>query len=135
MTLDSDPGITPPIQSECHSFFERECGDNPALYKAALQLEFTSPKSRPLPQLTEDLATFLLVRGDYAWIGYSWIGCSSEARPDTPSGLYYRPAELDLDYGVPQGTCTQEGSVFKRSYSNADVLFDCDSYKASITMH
>ena len=128
-------GVDPPDKSQCQSFFERECGSSPELYHTALRMEFTSSKSRPLPQLTEDLASFLLVRGDYAWIGYAWIGCSSESEPTSPTGLYYRPTELDVDYGEPQGQCTQDGNVFKRSYSHADVSFDCSSYKATITMH
>ena len=36
-------------------------------------------------------AEFLLTRGDYAWLGYGWVGCSAEVRP--------RPAQWDRDYG------------------------------------
>ena len=40
--------------------------------------EFTRKKfhdSFPLPYVVEDVAQFLLVRQEYAYIGYSWMGC------------------------------------------------------------
>ncbi len=35
----------------------------------------------------QDLANFLLLRGPYAWLGYSWVGCSVK---------YARPPEMDM---------------------------------------
>ena len=31
-----------------------------------------------LPDLAQDLASFLLVRGPYAWLGHGWVGCDRE---------------------------------------------------------
>lgn len=36
------------------------------------------------------VAEFLLTRGDFAWLGYGWVGCSSEVRP-RPQGLLSHP--------------------------------------------
>ena len=80
--------------------------------------------------------TFLLARGDFAWIGYGWIGCAPQAN-------YYRPPALDVDYGVPLGnkTCNavrgKGGALsgrFIREYTKAVISFDCNSMEAQITM-
>ena len=44
--------------------------------------------------LLQNLAGFLLMRGNYSWFGYGFQGCSKP---------YYRPPELDADYGTPLG--------------------------------
>lgn len=38
----------------------------------------TGPSRDPsnLPELKQDLANFLLVRGPFAWLGHGWMGCS-----------------------------------------------------------
>ena len=46
--------------------------------------------------LVQQLAGFLLMRGNYSWFGYGFQGCSKP---------YFRPAELDADYGTPLGLC------------------------------
>ena len=79
-------------------------------------------------QLEEDLANFLLIRGDYAFLGHGWLGCSK---------FYHFPPELNLDYGTPRGLCreTAEGSeVFVREWSKSTVQMDCRTYTANITM-
>ena len=83
------------------------------------------------PQFEADLANFLLFRGPYAWLGYSWIGC---AEMNFTAGL---PPSLSLDYGEPQGLCaeTAPGSgVFVREWSQATVQMDCNSWTPTITM-
>ena len=30
----------------------------------------------PIPDFANDLANFVLVRGNYSWVRYSWVGCS-----------------------------------------------------------
>lgn len=58
-----------------------------------------------LPHLSFDLAAFLMVRGDFAWLGYSWMGC--DARWDGHGGRtrieWQFPLELERDYGEPKG--------------------------------
>ena len=82
----------------------------------------------PLSPPLQDLATFLLVRGPFAWLGYGWIGCNQPWE--------FRP-EMSADYGEPLGACyeTAAGSgVFQRKWSKADVQMDCNAWAANITM-
>ena len=75
--------------------------------------------------MKEHLASFLLMRGPYAWIGYAWVGCSK---------AYVRPKALDTDYGVPVGECEETSSgVFEREWSKATVKMDCNSWEGTIT--
>ena len=73
---------------------------------------------------TDYTAEFLLTRGPYALLGYSWCGCTNgqEMRP--------RAKEWDEDYGEPLGVCkeTAVGSgVFEREWSKATVKWDCNA--------
>ena len=76
---------------------------------------------------------FLLVRGPFAWIGYSWMGCNTG---DVAQSL--RPKEVDVDYGVPiDDHCTETapGSAkFRREWSKAIVEMDCNSWEGTIEM-
>jgi hypothetical protein len=79
------------------------------------------------PQLKEDLANFLLVRGPYAYLGHGWLGCSHD---------YVFPPELNLDYGEPTGLCEEtapNSGVFTRDWTKAKVEMDCKSYTPTIT--
>merc|ERR1712039_436770 len=96
-------------------------------------MRFSSPSGDPgptLPYFEQDLATFLLIRSDYAWLGYSWGGCDRK---------YLRPKLLDSDFGVPVDgqRCmeTSEGSgVFVRNWTKATVMLDTNTNKATITI-
>ena len=93
--------------------------------------------------MVEDVAQFLLVRQEYAYIGYSWMGCVA------PSGFvqgnatgwegYPRPKEIEVDYGVPvDKTCAETGEgtgVFRRKWSKATAEMDCNEYKGTIAMN
>jgi len=91
--------------------------------------DFTRATSRlpfPLPAPEQDIATFLLVRGPYAWIGYGWIGCSKP---------WVRPPGVDIDYGEPTSDCKEiQTGVFTREYSKATITMDCPNWKATIKM-
>eukprot|EP00035_Acanthoeca_spectabilis_P024842 m.455618 g.455618 ORF g.455618 m.455618 type:complete len:638 (+) comp20907_c0_seq1:3-1916(+) len=71
---------------------------------------------------TDYTAEFLLTRGPYAMLGYSWCGCTNgeQMRP--------RAAEWDQDFGVPTEVCkeTSEG-VFERKWTEATVTWDCNA--------
>jgi hypothetical protein len=74
----------------------------------------------------QDLASFLLMRGPFAWAGFAWESCGK---------AYVRPAELDTDYGVPLGVCaeTAPGSgVFTRAWSRANVTVDCNAWTGTV---
>ena len=53
-------------------------------------------------------AEFLLTRGDYAWIGYTWAGCFPMPvhNPWKPNWLRPRPTLWDRDYGGQSVTPT-----------------------------
>ena len=74
-------------------------------------------------------AEFLLTRGDYAWIGYGWLGCG--ANTDWPY-----PQEWTQDYGgKATGPCSETGNgtrVFRRAYPKAVVEWDCNTASGSI---
>jgi hypothetical protein len=72
----------------------------------------------------QQIAAFLIGRGQHAWIGYGWIGC------DKVPG--WHPA-FDSDVGVPVGNCTESASgVFEREYSHGMVRMDCGKYEADL---
>eukprot|EP00056_Hartaetosiga_gracilis_P008939 m.128241 g.128241 ORF g.128241 m.128241 type:complete len:419 (-) comp13022_c0_seq6:1961-3217(-) len=118
-----------PDEASCQKFFEVECGTSPHLNTTAWQLSMTDGKNPD--DVDKDLATFLLARGDHAWIGYGWIGCVSSPN----DSLYYRPPQLDVDYGTPLGQCkeTQSG-VFTRNFTRSTISFNCNTYTPSIVM-
>ena len=78
---------------------------------------------------TQDLATFLLVRGDYAWIGSGWAGTCSGFMADP-----FWPPVLDADVGAPLTPFFNETApgVFNRSWTRVDVGFDCTAWKGSL---
>ena len=79
-------------------------------------------------QLDVDLASFLLIRGPYAYLGHGWLDCSK---------LYVFPPELNVDYGEPTELCheTTPGSeVFVREWTKSTVQMDCTTFTPTITM-
>jgi hypothetical protein len=117
----------------CAPFLREYCGAESPSQKAPFLMQFTRVNHThpwPLPYPDQDLATFLLARGDWGWIGYGWAGCYTEA-------TYTRPPGLDVDYGTPLNLCseTAKGSgIFTRNYTRADVALDCNSYSAQISI-
>ena len=77
----------------------------------------------PLARWAACSNTSALPLSDFAWIGYSWSGCESQAKP------FPRPAEWDGDYGgKASAPCTETGrdtGVFVRDYPKATVQWDC----------
>lgn len=123
-----------PSKASCASTMRSLCsaGDQSPWFSTAVMHEYTKdPKTGkivPLVQFDMDLATFLLLRGPYAWLGYAWVGCGID---------YEFPDALKADYGVPQGTCVESGGagsgVFTRAWSKADVTVDCNAYTGTVT--
>ena len=76
---------------------------------------------------------FLLVRGPFAWLGYSWMGCNTG---DVAASL--RPQEVEVDYGEPTDDhcveTTAGSGVFTREWSKASIAMDCTKWEATITM-
>ena len=86
-------------------------------------------QSDRLPELQQNLAGFLLVRGAYAWLGWGFLGCAAEYN-------YTQPEELSLDYGTPIGRCAagSTAGVFTREFTKATVELDCKEWVGTIKM-
>lgn len=135
-------GAPPMDRSGCVAYFRDACRQNSTMQTTAIMFSFSGSKTKPLPFVTEDLATFLLIRGPYAWLGYQWIGCvSCNSTPRDPSGLcdptgaYERPNILDTDYGEPNDVCREskvDSGIFLRDWTKARVSFDCNLWKGSV---
>lgn len=81
-----------------------------------------------LPMLSQDLAAFLLLRGDWAWLGFGFVSCHNNTN-------YTQPSEFANDYGEPTETCSALGrGVFRRKYTKSTVQLDCRRWKASISL-
>ena len=79
---------------------------------------------------TDYTAEFLLTRGPYAILGYTWFGCTNGNKTNP------RAPEWDEEFGAPRGTCaeTAPGSgVFSREWDAATVAWDCNARHGSIT--
>ena len=113
------------------------CKPNATSWQAssALRYELTQPATS-VASVARDVATFLLVRGPFAWIGHGWVGCAAPAHAPANETQYVRPAALDADYGDPvDATCaeTAPGSgVFAREWSKASVSVDCNTLEGLI---
>jgi hypothetical protein len=127
----------------CAADLRARCSAKGSYHNDTLMFEFTRKTFHdafPLPYVEQDVAQFLLVRGPYAYIGHSWMGCIQPSGYVTGNSTkgYDRPAALDIDYGEPvDATCTEtapQSGVFVRNWSKASVKMDCNSYEGTITM-
>lgn len=124
-------------QSNCKKVLASQCKEHPVpnwrggpLYYGLTvdKSKLNSSAEARLPQLHQDLASFLLVRGDYAWIGYGFVGCAADVN-------YTQPELLREDYGEPAGAChpvAGSDAVFRREYSKAIVEVDCGKWQGII---
>ena len=127
---------TGPISKEtCDPFLRAIC--EPGLWKNAPWMHSPTipdphhhhgPTTTPLfggPDLAQQIATMLLGRGAYAWLGYNFAGSMPQ------QNMAPWPALLDTDVGVPVGNCSEtHPGVFERNYSAGIVRLDCQAYKA-----
>lgn len=83
-----------------------------------------------LQSFSDFTAEFLLTRGPYALLGYSWFGCTDD---DTQNP---RAPEWDQDFGEPTDEACYETStsgVYTRAWSMADVTWDCNARHGKIS--
>ena len=134
-------GYNAPLQGgpqQCEAFFREACLPHSTAYDSALMVGFTPDldpeKPGRAPHWKEDLATFLLIRGPFAWIGHGFSTCSLGDEPVGGVGqLYERPVALNVDYGTPLGLCSEtQSGVFTRKWSKASVMFNCSSGTGTI---
>lgn len=118
-----------PVQAQCASTLRPLCeAGASSIYHNSTTVHAFSGNHTTLPNLDQDLAMFLLLRGDYAFLGTGWVGCGHVA---------IFPDVLKSDFGVPSGFCEETGAnsgVFTREWTKAKVSMDCNTYKGTITM-
>merc|ERR1711991_1261283 len=77
---ESDPNqglknVHSPSKSGCVSFIK---GEGMMLNETAMVLQYTQTFNMTQAQFEIDLAFFMLLRGEYGWIGFNWNGCHNE---------------------------------------------------------
>lgn len=126
-----------PSAAGCAAYFR---GEGATLRNTALLYTWTNASLYPLPNVAVDFASFLLVRGDFAWIGYAWLGCTDNSVPGHGTARYTAPSEMPAlahDYGVPVAPYaeTAPGSaIFSREWTKATVEMDCNTYTPTIVL-
>ena len=106
----------------CAAALRARCVHNDTLQHSALMMNAGKTSDDFMP----NLASFLLIRGPYAWFGNAWQGCNNIPK---------RRPEVDQDYGTPKGICTEThpgSGVFTRSYTRADITVDCNTWTGKI---
>lgn len=112
-----------PSNNTCSSWFKNT---GIGLNESVLMFEY-SELNDTQTQFEIDLAIFLLVRGDYAWLGYNWNGCH-----DTWVYMEWNDM-LDKDYGKPLGPMVEiNQGIFQRNWTNSMIQMDCNLYKPTI---
>ena len=108
-------GPSPQVtQSGCTSFMAARCTTAWQSTVYAQTHDFGNP--------TQSVASFLIARGPYAFLGTGWEG---GAAPWDPIYL--------LQVGEPTGNCAQTSSgVFSRPWTYGTVTLDCNAWTASI---
>lgn len=110
----------------CKSFLQARCVANSSAWKKFQLYNIPHGGTGVTAQgFTDYTAEFLLTRGPYAILGYSWCGCTNGAQ-ERP-----RAAEWDEDFGEPVDEhCVASDAasgVYKREYSKATVTWDCNA--------
>ena len=122
-------GPTPLVhEATCAADLRSFCTPTSPVQTRTLMYGMNSTDPAVLPHFDVDLANFLLIRGDFAYLGHGWKGCSRE---------YAFPAALNADYGEPTELCheTRAGSgTFVREWTKATVQMDCATWTPTITM-
>ena len=124
-------------EAQCKTTLESVCKPKPDSWnKMQLYNIPSGGKGLQEADLKQYTAEFLLTRGPYAMLGYSWYGCTGSAMhgggasPDPP-----RATEWDVDFGEPTAACTSSGDgKFSREWGKATVSWDCGKGQGDITM-
>lgn len=122
--------LGPDGATECAAHLRSFCSDTatpPGAWSTAHN--YLVDPTDALANATQYTSEFLLSRGPFAWIGYSWLGCGGTDWP--------RPDLWDVDFGDPSAPCAESSAgtgVFRRDYAHATVEWDCTLGKGQITM-
>jgi|EP01044_Picomonas_judraskeda_P025702 hypothetical protein len=147
---NANPGGMKP--AVCSAFLRKACAPKSSMTTAVNIFTFTRnpvpgakyPTPFPLKNAEQDVAMFLLARGEYAFIGYGWQGCqclpSDKYDGCLPQNMTYEfPELLERDYGEPVNgqQCSEtapNSNVFTREWTGASVQMDCNTWMATLTM-
>lgn len=121
-------------KEQCASYIREQCQPNATLQHSAMmyglgvgcRLNLTADGE--VRDFDQHLASFLTIRGPFAWLGWAWVGCGV---------VPPRPVGMDTDYGVPLSHCTEtapNSGVFTREWSKATATIDCNQWKGTVTM-
>ena len=119
--------------ASCRSILAEACVPSPPQWKRYVMYTISGGGQGASDQcFTDYTAEFMLTRGPYAILGYSWAGCTDGQQ------AWPRAREWDEEFGEPvDATCAQVGSsgVFKREWTGATVQWNCDAGHGTITRH
>lgn len=130
-------GERPISPADCgHQLRSNWCSNDTIADKTAVFFGVQRAQANDTAMAEQKTAEFLLLRGNWSWIGYDWNGCH------TQSNYYPRPSQWNEDFGVPLERCyevpnanasnTTKTGVFTRSWSKATVTWDCNAYAGNI---
>jgi len=115
----------------CTNYLRSVCVSNPSIYKRFMLYNIPNGgKGASAQCFTDYTAEFLLTRGPYALLGYSWAGCTNGEE------VWPRAAEWDEDFGIPvDSNCTETSTpgVFSRTWTSALISWDCNAGHGKIT--
>ena len=116
----------------CRSYLAAQCVPAPSAWNRFVGYAIPGGGFKMTAQgFTDYTAEFMLTRGPYAILGYTWFGCTNG---DTENP---RAAEWDEEFGEPAGGACAEtapgSGVFTREWTGATVSWDCDARHGTIT--
>ena len=117
----------------------RACSSTDTPYRSVPLLHGVNiDASGNLTSLDADIASFLLMRGPWAWTGAGMWGMSwPTGRTWNSSNLpVSRPPQFDFDYGTPLDEhCFEAGAgsnIFFRRYTHRTPQLNCTAYTATL---
>ena len=115
----------------CRAYLATQCVPAPTAWSRFVGYAIPHGGFGMSPQgFTDYTSEFLLTRGPYAILGYTWFGCTN-GNTENP-----RAPEWDEEFGAPLGTCAEtapSSGVFVREWSGATVSWDCAAMHGNIT--
>lgn len=127
------PWVTP---GSCAANLREYCNASGPLHTRAMMYGLSGAGDKDMvynwttiSDLAQDVANFLLVRGDHAYLACGWAPCADK--------IGWNTTLFDADYGEPVDEICHESatnsSVFVREYSKATVQMDCTTWTPLFT--
>lgn len=117
---------------KCTTILRQLCVPRPSVWNRMQLYNIAGGGKGVTPdQFTQYTAEFLLTRGPYAVLGYSWYGCTDNQ--DAPN----LAEEWSHDFGEPVNgdACQETGEdtkIFERTWTKATIQWDCAAGRGSI---